>query len=89
MKNQINSAALLVTMLFVSVVLLSWSIISTWRATGPGAHAGIDIANAEGLPPSVSSNEAKASLFYPAMKSRGPLAGGKLMAKPLAATQRN
>jgi hypothetical protein len=89
MKQQKNSAVLLVTMLFVSVVLLSWSVISTWRATGDGGNSGIEIANAEGLPSSVSSNEAKASLFYPAMKSRGPLAGGKLMAKPLAATQSN
>lgn len=87
MKNQINSAALLVTILFVSAVLLSWSVISTWRTLTAGAPTGIDLASAEGLPPSIGSNEVKASLSYPSMKSRGPLPGGKLMAKPLAAAQ--
>jgi len=79
-------AVLLVTILAMSATLLGWSIVSTWRAAQVYSLTAADInaAGSENLPPRLESDEAKASLFYPVMKSRGPQPGGKLVAKPLA-----
>jgi hypothetical protein len=83
MIRQKGSAVLLVTLLIVSVTLLGWSVVSTWQASKSISNPAIDSATAENLPPRLGSDEAKASLFYPVMKSRGPQPGGKLVAKPL------
>lgn len=86
MTRQNGNAVLLITILLVSTVLLGWSIFSTWQTTQASAtaHRSSKPVSADGqLPPKLESEEAKASLFYPAMKSRGPLPGGKLVAKPL------
>jgi hypothetical protein len=85
MIRQRGSTVLLVAVLAVSVVLLGWSVMSTWHASQStnAATGAIDSAAAENFPPKLDSKEAKASLFYPVMKSRGPQPGGKLVAKPL------
>jgi hypothetical protein len=83
MTRQKGSAVVLITILIVSVMLLGWSVVSTWQSSKAVSNSAIDSATAENLPPRLDSDEAKASLFYPVMKSRGPQPGGKLVAKPL------
>jgi hypothetical protein len=85
MVRERGSAVLLITVLIVSVALLSWSVVSTWQASrhNDATASMIGSAKAEGLPPQLGSDEAKASLLYPVMKSRGPLPGGKLAVRPL------
>jgi|GEM_PF-3040191 len=90
MIRQRGSAVLLITVLVASIALLGWSIVSTWHSSQSRnlATGAIDSATAENLPPKLDSKEAKASLFYPVMKSRGPQPGGKLFAKPLTSDSR-
>lgn len=85
MIRQKGSAVLLIAVLIASVVALGLTVASTWQTAKAKAGRGgaIDSATAENLPPRLDSDEAKASLFYPVMKSRGPQPGGKLIAKPL------
>ncbi len=80
-----GSAVLLIAVLVVSVALLTWSVISTWQSSKLSAAAASarGSATAEDLPPRLGSDEAKASLFYPVMKSRGPQPGGKLVVRTL------
>lgn len=88
MRCHKSSAILVVTTLAVSSLVLGWSVASRLLA-GPvdaAASTAIDSATAENLPPRLASSGAKASLFYPVMKSRGPMPGGKLVAKPLYRT---
>lgn len=90
MIRQKGSAVLLVTVLIVSITLLGWTIVSTWHSSQSRnlASGAIDSATAENLPPKLDSKDAKASLFYPVMKSRGPQPGGKLVARPLTSDVR-
>lgn len=87
MRNQRGSAVLLCTVLVVSIALLAWSIVSTWRQESAAASGQQNnIANAqssEQLPPPLNAKAAKASLFYPLLKARGPQPGGSLVSKPL------
>jgi hypothetical protein len=85
MGREKGSAVLLITVLVVSVALLTWSVVSTWQPSKDSSTTAsiMDSAKAEGLPPRVGSDEAKASLFYPVMKSRGPQPGGKLVVRPI------
>lgn len=91
MNKQRGGSTLLFTVLMVSVVLLAWSILSTWhqgptRASSPSATA---VANAgDKLPPPLESKGAKASLFYPVLKARGPQPGSNLVSKPLIPVNR-
>jgi hypothetical protein len=89
MKNQRGRVVLLITVLLASVALLAWSVFSTWRQATPGASPdpAASLADAGGnLPPPLTDRAAKAKLFYPVMKPRGPQAGGTLQSKPLMAT---
>jgi hypothetical protein len=85
MTHQRGNVALLATILIASAVLLGWSVVSTWQSAKAHvvAAGSINAATAESLPPRLDSDEAKASLFYPVMKSRGPQPGGKLVVRPL------
>lgn len=86
MRNQRGSAVLLCTVLIVSIALLAWSVVSTWRQDGTSDATQPTIANAQSadkLPPPLESKAAKASLFYPVLKARGPQPGGSLVSKPL------
>ncbi len=85
MVRERGSAVILVSILILSITLLAWSVISTWHASLDNAASSsmLESAKAEGLPPRLDSEEAKASLFYPVMKSRGPQRGGSLAARPL------
>jgi hypothetical protein len=86
MKNQRGSAVLLCSVLIASIVLLAWSVVSTWRQESASSTKREAIANAqstEQLPPPLESKGAKASLFYPVLKARGPQPGGTLVSKPL------
>lgn len=86
MKDQRGSAVLLCTVLVVSIALLAWSVVSTWRQESlPGAkkEAIANSQSTEQLPPPLESKGAKASLFYPVLKARGPQPGGTLVSKPL------
>jgi hypothetical protein len=85
MVRERGSAVLLITVLIVSVALLTWSVVSTWQSpkqSGASASS-IESAKADNLPPRLDSDEAKASLFYPVMKIRGPQPGGKLVVRPI------
>jgi hypothetical protein len=92
MRNQRGSAVLLCTVLVVSIALLAWSIASTWRQESAAAAGRQNAAqqnsvtnshSAQRLPPPLQSDAAKASLFYPLLKARGPQPGGSLVSKPL------
>jgi hypothetical protein len=86
MRNQRGSAVLLSTVLFLSIVLLAWSVVSTWRqdtASGASPQTAINTTSSDQLPPPLESKGAKASLFYPILKARGPQPGGNLVSKPL------
>jgi len=88
MSKQRGRAVLLITILCASVALLAWSVFSTWKqvasssTTSSSATIGESATN---LPPPLDSAAAKAKLFYPVMKSRGPQPGGSLQSKPLGA----
>jgi cytochrome oxidase assembly protein ShyY1 len=91
MKRQTGRAVLLVTVLLTSVALLAWSILSTWQQSHREAtiESAASINEASGdFPPPLDSKAAKAKLFYPIMKSRGPQPGGDLQSKPLVAGMR-
>jgi hypothetical protein len=86
MRNQRGSAVLLCTVLIVSIALLTWSVVSTWRQDGAPSSTRQTASNSESndlLPPPLESKGAKASLFYPVLKGRGPQPGGALVSKPL------
>jgi hypothetical protein len=86
MKGQKGRAVLLVTVLLTSVALLAWSVLSTWQQSKKGPMIETSAAITEtssALPPPLDSKAAKAKLFYPVMKARGPQPGGGLQSKPL------
>jgi hypothetical protein len=72
--------------LITSLALLGSSIGSSWvgnKGQNLATISGAIAEHREDLPPKLDSEEAKASLLYPRMKTRGPLPGGGLTAKPL------
>jgi hypothetical protein len=88
MKTQRGGALLLCSILLVSSALLAWSVISTWRGASGSSQARQTAANSsanEQLPPPLNSKGAKASLFYPVLKARGPQPGSNVPSKPLSA----
>ena len=85
MKSQRGSSVLLLSVLLTSVILLAWSVLSTWRQDAASSSAQTTTAAVSGdtLPPPLNSKGAKASLFYPVLKARGPQPGGSVVSKPL------
>ena len=91
MTTKRGSSTLLVTVLVTSVFLLAWSILSMWHHSGTklGNHATAkNSSTSEALPPPLDSKGAKASLFYPVLKARGPQPGSNLVSKPLIPVNR-
>lgn len=90
MKSQRGSSVLLLSVLLTSVILLAWSILSTWRHSDIASSAQATTtaaASSNTLPPPLNSKGAKASLFYPVLKARGPQPGGSVVSKPLIVSQ--
>jgi cytochrome oxidase assembly protein ShyY1 len=88
MRHQRGRAVFLVTALLASFALLAWSVLSTWQqsknSSGTDSSAAVAEASSS-LPPPLDSSAAKAKLFYPRMKARGPQPGSDLQSKPLMA----
>lgn len=95
MRQQKGRSTLLLTVLVTSIALLVWSVLSTWRQaempsesqTASTTQSPIQ-SQGEALPPALEAKGAKASLFYPVLKGRGPQPGSNLVSKPLIPTYR-
>jgi hypothetical protein len=86
MKNQRGGAILLCAILIASAALLTWSVVSTWRGEKSPKATSLSASNSQSddkLPPPLESKGAKASLFYPVLKARGPQPGNSVVSKPL------